>query len=50
MAVPTTPSPDWQALGSTANTTYYLAAPDILLVVPDARLADDAASARLNMD
>jgi hypothetical protein len=43
---------DWQPVGTTANTEYRApkGAPDILIVLPEAGLRDDAASARMNMD
>jgi hypothetical protein len=41
---------DWLPVGSTANTEYRTKkdAPDILIVLPEAGLRDDAASARMN--
>lgn len=43
------PNPAWKAIGRTSNTSYYLAADDILIVLPDAGLKDDAASAAENV-
>lgn len=44
------PLPDsaWKSLGRTSNTSYFLAGDDVLIVLPDAGLKDDAASAREN--
>ncbi len=36
-------------MGRSSNTSYYLAAEDILIVLPDAGLKDDEASARENV-
>lgn len=43
---------DWSPVGSTANTEYRArpGAPDILIVLPEPGLRDDAASARMNTD
>jgi hypothetical protein len=43
-------STDWTPLGESFNTRYYLAAPDIAIVVPRSGLKDDEASARINID
>ena len=43
------PNPAWKPVGRTSNTSYYLAAEDILIVLPDAGLKDDEASARENV-
>ena len=42
---------DWLPVGNTTNTEYRAkkGAPDILIVLPEAGLRDDAASARMNM-
>jgi hypothetical protein len=42
---------DWLPVGSTANTEYRAkqGAPDILIILPETGLRDDAASARMNM-
>ena len=42
---------DWQPVGNTTNTTYRAKkdAPDILIVLPEVGLRDDAASARMNI-
>ena len=44
------PAHRWTPLGETYNTRYYLAAPDIAIVVPQTGLKDDAASARANIE
>jgi hypothetical protein len=43
---------DWKPVGSTTNTSYCAKkdAPDILIILPEVGLRDDAASARMNMD
>lgn len=43
-----TPNPDWKSAGRTSNTSYYMASNDVLVVIPDAGLKDNAASAREN--
>ena len=42
---------DWMPVGTTTNTTYRAkkGAPDILIILPEVGLRDDAASARMNM-
>lgn len=40
----------WKPLGRTYNTHYFLLADDVLIVLPDKGLKDDAASARANID
>lgn len=44
--------PNWQRVGSTANTEYRTprGAGDILIVLPEVGLRDDAASARMNIE
>jgi hypothetical protein len=42
--------PSWKSVGRTSNTSYYLAGPDILIIIPDAGLKDNAASARENTE
>ena len=40
----------WTPLGATVNTQYFVgAAPDVLIVVPEAGAVDDEASARANL-
>jgi hypothetical protein len=39
---------DWKSVGRTSNTSYYMAGDDVLIIVPDAGLKDNAASAREN--
>jgi len=48
MAEILTPNPDWKSVGRTSNTSYYMADDDVLIVLPDAGLKDNAASAREN--
>lgn len=43
------PNADWVLVGRSSNTTYYQAGEDILIVLPDAGLKDDAVSARENV-
>lgn len=50
MAHSTAPLDGWKAVGRTANTQYFLVDPDILVVLPDANLKDDGASATMNAD
>jgi len=40
--------PAWKSVGRSSNTRYYLAGDDVLIVLPDAGLKDDAASAAEN--
>lgn len=47
--VPPTRHGDWDPVGRTANTAYFRAAPDVLIVIPDEGLKDDAESARANV-
>ena len=44
------PQPDsaWKPIGRTSNTSYFLAGEDVLIVLPDAGLRDNAMSAREN--
>ena len=44
------PADAWTPLGETHNTRYYLAAPDIAIIIPETGLKDDGASARVNID
>jgi hypothetical protein len=48
MADTPTLNPDWKSLGRTSNTSYYMTGDDVLIIVPDAGLKDNAASAREN--
>jgi hypothetical protein len=48
MAEIPTPNPDWKSVGRTSNTSYYMAGDDVLIILPDAGLKDNAASAREN--
>jgi len=41
-------NPDWKSVGRTSNTSYYMAGDDVLIILPDAGLKDNAASAREN--
>lgn len=38
--------PSWPVLGRTSNATFHLAAPGVIVVVPDEGCTDDAATAR----
>jgi hypothetical protein len=42
--------PSWKSVGRTSNTSYYLAEPDILIILPDEGLKDNAASAKENTE
>lgn len=42
--------PSWKSVGRTSNTSYYLAGPDMLIIIPDAGLKDNAASAKENTE
>jgi hypothetical protein len=42
--------PSWKSVGRTSNTSYYLAGPDMLVIIPDAGLKDNAYSARENTE
>ena len=42
--------PSWINVGRTSNTSYYLAEPDMLIILPDAGLKDNAASAKENTE
>jgi hypothetical protein len=42
--------PSWKNVGRTSNTSYYLAKPDMLIILPDAGLKDNAASAKENTE
>lgn len=46
---PPDPNPAWKAVGRSSNTSYYLAAEDILIVLPDVGLKDDETSAKENV-
>ena len=48
MAEIPSPHADWKSVGRTSNTSYYMAGSNALIVLPDAGLKDDAASAREN--
>lgn len=50
MAQVTAPLDGWKAVGKTTNTQYFLVDPDVLVVMPDANLKDDGASATMNTD
>jgi hypothetical protein len=43
-------NPDWKSVGRTSNTSYYMAGDDMLIILPDAGLKDNAASARENSE
>lgn len=40
----------WKPVGRTANTRYFLAADDVIIVLPDQGLKDDETSAMANME
>jgi len=50
MIAKTETSPGFRRLGRTVNTEYALAADDVMVVIPDAGLKDDEASARANIE
>jgi hypothetical protein len=50
MAPPPSVPEQWKPLGRTYNTRYFLAADDVMIVLPDQGLRDDGASARVNID
>jgi len=44
------PDPSWKSVGRTSNTSYYLAEPDMLIIIPETGLKDNAASAKENTE
>ena len=49
MTPPPTVPQQWTPLGRTYNTHYFLLADDVLVVMPDKGLKDDAPSAQVNV-
>ncbi len=48
--MPLTVPSTWQPIGSTINTRYFMAAPDLMIVWPHVGSTDDGASAKENLE